>query len=124
MIIRRYEAMQFIDAAQQAGGGFGPDEFERNETGYNCLAQYLASAITLGAFGKGMSSRPLRGQPGNPDSRGSRSEVAASVGDGAACRSADLGGSFPNALCRIADMDRRSRGRTPLPISTKAATCA
>ena len=62
MIIRRYEAMQFIAAAQQAGGGFGPDEFERTEAGYNCLAQYLASAITLGAFGKGMSRRPLRSQ--------------------------------------------------------------
>jgi acyl-CoA thioesterase I len=62
MIIRRYEAMQFIAAAQQTGGGFGQDEFERTEAGYNCLAQYLASAITLGAFGKGMSGRPLRGQ--------------------------------------------------------------
>jgi acyl-CoA thioesterase I len=66
MIIRRYEAMQFIAAAQQAGGGFGPDEFERTEAGYNCLAQYLASAITLGAFGKGMSGRPLRGQQAQP----------------------------------------------------------
>jgi acyl-CoA thioesterase-1 len=62
MIIRRYEAMQFIAAAQSAGGAFGPDEFERTEAGYNCLAQYLASAITLGAFGKGMSNRPLRSQ--------------------------------------------------------------
>ena len=62
MIIRRYEAMQFIAAAQEAGGGFGPDEFERTDAGYNCLAQYLASAITVGAFGKGMSGRPLRSQ--------------------------------------------------------------
>jgi acyl-CoA thioesterase I len=66
MIIRRYEAMQFIAAAQQARPGFGPDEFERTETGYNCLAQYLASAITLGAFGKGMSGRPLRSQGQGP----------------------------------------------------------
>lgn len=68
MIIRRYEAMQFIAAAQNAGGGFGPDEFERTEAGYNCLAQYLASAITVGAFGKGISGRPFRGQgpPGQP----------------------------------------------------------
>ena len=70
MIIRRYEAMQFIAATQDAGGGPGPDEFERTEAGYNCLAQYLASAITVGAFGKGMSGRPLRGQgsptPGQP----------------------------------------------------------
>jgi lysophospholipase L1-like esterase len=63
MIIRRYEAMQFIAAAQEAGGGPVPDEFERTEAGYNCLAQYLASAITVGAFGKGMSGRPLRSQP-------------------------------------------------------------
>jgi len=62
MIIRRYEAMQFIAAAQEAGGGYGPDEFQRTEAGYSCLAQYLASAITLGAFGKGMSGRPLRSQ--------------------------------------------------------------
>jgi len=62
MIIRRYEAMQFIAAVQEAGGGYGPDEFERTEAGYNCLAQYLASAITLGAFGRGMSGRPLRSQ--------------------------------------------------------------
>ena len=65
MIIRRYEAMQFIAAAQHAGG-FGQDEFERTEAGYNCLAQYLASAITLGAFGKGMSNRPLRSQQQAP----------------------------------------------------------
>lgn len=66
MIIRRYEAMQFIAATQAAGGGFGQDEFDRTEAGYNCLAQYLASAITLGAFGKGMSGRPLRTQQQPP----------------------------------------------------------
>jgi len=66
MIIRRYEAMQFIAAAQEARPGFGPDEFERTEAGYNCLAQYLASAITLGAFGKGLSGRPLRSQGQGP----------------------------------------------------------
>jgi lysophospholipase L1-like esterase len=64
MIIRRYEAMQFIAATQDAGGAHSLEEFERTETGYQCLAQYLASAITLGAFGKGMSKRPLRSQPG------------------------------------------------------------
>lgn len=71
MIIRRYEAMQFIAAAQKAGGSFGPDEFERTEAGYNCLAQYLASAITVGAFGKGISGRPFRGQgaPGTPQAQ-------------------------------------------------------
>ncbi len=28
-----------------------PDEFERTEAGYICLAQYMARAITLGIFG-------------------------------------------------------------------------
>ena len=62
MIIRRYEAMQFIAAVQDAGGASNSDEFDRTGAGYNCLAQYLASAITVGAFGKGMSKRPLRMQ--------------------------------------------------------------
>ena len=38
------------------------DEFERNEAGYNCLAQYVARAITLGVFAKGMPKR----QPAPP----------------------------------------------------------
>jgi len=66
MIIRRYEAMQFIAASQEAGSGPVSDEFERNEAGYNCLAQYLASAITVGAFGKGLSGRPFRSQDKQP----------------------------------------------------------
>jgi acyl-CoA thioesterase I len=57
MIIRRYEAMQFIAATQKTGGGFVPDEFDRTEAGYNCLAQYVASAITLGTFGREMDQR-------------------------------------------------------------------
>ena len=73
MIIRRYEAMQFIAAAQESSGnGPGPDEFERTEAGYNCLAQYLASAITIGAFGKGMSNRPLRSQGQGPQQKPSQ----------------------------------------------------
>jgi lysophospholipase L1-like esterase len=66
MIIRRYEAMQFIAAAQEAGGGQGPDEFERTEAGYNCLAQYLAAAITVGAFGKGLGRPQQKAQQPAP----------------------------------------------------------
>lgn len=54
IIVRRYEAMRFIAENSPAGGGLGSEEFERTEAGYNCLAQYIASAITLGIFGKGM----------------------------------------------------------------------
>ena len=64
MIIRRYEAMQFIAAAQEAGGGFGPDEFERTEAGYNCLAQYLASAITRRRLRQG-HERTAAARPGS-----------------------------------------------------------
>jgi len=28
------------------------EQFERDEAGYNCLAQYVAHAITLGTFAK------------------------------------------------------------------------
>ncbi len=51
MIVRRYEAQQFLDRAESGGGGLVPDEFERTEAGYVCLAQYMARAITLGIFG-------------------------------------------------------------------------
>ena len=57
IVIRFYEAMQIIN--QAAGGAAVPvaDEFERNEAGYNCLAQYVARTITLGVFAKNMPKR-------------------------------------------------------------------
>jgi lysophospholipase L1-like esterase len=61
MIVRRYEAQQFLARAESGGGGLVPDEFERTEAGYICLAQYMARAITLGIFGpkfKAMISPP------------------------------------------------------------------
>ena len=75
---------------RRAGGAaavYGPDEFERTEAGYNCLAQYLASAITLGAFGKGMSGRPLRSQ--DRAAAGANRRDAASRRGGAPCRVSD-----------------------------------
>jgi acyl-CoA thioesterase I len=51
MIVRRYEAQQFLAQAEAGGGGLVPDEFQRTESGYICLAQYMARAITLGIFG-------------------------------------------------------------------------
>jgi lysophospholipase L1-like esterase len=59
MVVRRYEAQRLIAQAEQSGGGLVPDEFQRSEEGYACLAQYMARAITLGVFG-----RQLRVQPG------------------------------------------------------------
>ena len=127
MIIRRYEAMQFIAAAQEAGGGFGPDEFERTEAGYNCLAQYLASAITVGAFGKGMSGRPLRGQGPPQPAAGATAAAAAKP----PISSADRERHAASRTASVAPRDARgarscsphTRTQRPSPISTKARTC-
>jgi lysophospholipase L1-like esterase len=54
IIVRRDEAMRLIKEAKREGNLPVPDEFEETETGYTCLAQYVARAITLGVFGKGM----------------------------------------------------------------------
>ena len=51
LIVRRYEAQRLLSQAAVSGGGLIPDEFQRTETGYTCLAQYMARAITLGIFG-------------------------------------------------------------------------
>ena len=65
LIVRRYEAQRLLSQAQASGGGLFPDEFQRTETGYTCLAQYMARAITLGIFGPaGLGPRdapPARG---------------------------------------------------------------
>jgi acyl-CoA thioesterase-1 len=58
MVIRFFEAMRIINQAATEGPGPVADEFERNEAGYNCLAQYVAQAITLGVFAKNMPKRP------------------------------------------------------------------
>jgi lysophospholipase L1-like esterase len=57
IVIRFFEAMQIIAQAQNAGPEPVTEEFERNEAGYNCLAQYVARAITLGVFAKNMPKR-------------------------------------------------------------------
>jgi lysophospholipase L1-like esterase len=57
-VIRFYEAMQIINQVSGVASAPVADEFERNEAGYNCLAQYVARAITLGVFAKNMPKRP------------------------------------------------------------------
>lgn len=53
LIVRRYEAQRLLAQAAVSGGGLFPDEFQRTEAGYTCLAQYMARAITIGIFGPG-----------------------------------------------------------------------
>ncbi len=61
-VVRFYEAMQIVSGALENPPPAAED-FERNEEGYNCLAQYVARAITLGVFAKNMPSRRPREQP-------------------------------------------------------------
>jgi acyl-CoA thioesterase-1 len=52
IVVRFFEAMQIINNAPAT------DEVEHAEADYNCLAQYVARAITLGVFAKNMPKRP------------------------------------------------------------------
>jgi acyl-CoA thioesterase I len=63
IVIRFYEAMQIINRASAGGVEPVSEAFERNEAGYDCLAEYVARAITLGVFAKGMPKRPAPQQP-------------------------------------------------------------
>jgi len=58
IVIRFFEAMQIVEQASRAGAVPVADQFERSEAGYDCLAQYVARAITLGVFAKSMPRPP------------------------------------------------------------------
>lgn len=59
IIVRRYEAMEMIERAQRAAPGAAVDEFANSETAYSCMAQYVARAISVALFGRGL-------RPGSP----------------------------------------------------------
>ncbi len=64
IILRRDEAIQIIAQAANSGVESFPQDVERNEASYSCLAQYVARAITLGVFGKGLRGpQPQSQQP-------------------------------------------------------------
>jgi lysophospholipase L1-like esterase len=67
MIVRRYEAQRLLTQAEASGGGLVPDECQSSETGYVCLAQYMARAITLGIFGRALRMVPIT--PPQPQQR-------------------------------------------------------
>jgi len=50
--ITRSEAKSVLSRAQGEGGLPDPGDFARTEAGYNCMAQYVARAITVGLFAK------------------------------------------------------------------------
>jgi lysophospholipase L1-like esterase len=58
VVVRRNEAMRLISQATGSGGGLFPEEFAKTSAGYACLAEYVARAIALGSFGRGLRDRP------------------------------------------------------------------
>ena len=59
--IGRYEAMQVIEQARRAGQGPSPNEFTMTDNGYACLSEYVARALTSGAFARPPRPLPPRG---------------------------------------------------------------
>jgi acyl-CoA thioesterase I len=60
--IGRYEAMEVLARTMRDNGGRPePSEFASAEVGYNCMAQYIARAITVGLF-----ARPPKPAPSPP----------------------------------------------------------
>jgi lysophospholipase L1-like esterase len=57
IIVRRYEAMEMLEKAQRAEPGTSVDEFANSETAYNCMARYVARAISVALFGRGLRAR-------------------------------------------------------------------
>jgi hypothetical protein len=64
VVVRFFEAMQILNQASDETQMPAAEEFERTEAGYNCLAQYVARAITLGIFAKGMRPPAAGKKPG------------------------------------------------------------
>lgn len=50
--IGRYEAMQMIEQARRTGSGPSPNAFTMTDNGYACLSEYVARALTSGAFAR------------------------------------------------------------------------
>ena len=58
IIVRRYEAMELLEKAQRAEPGASVDEFANSENAYNCMAQYVARAISVALFGRNLRPEP------------------------------------------------------------------
>ncbi len=69
LVIRFFEAMQIIGKVEAGNTVLAPDEIEQSDAGYNCLAQYVARAITLGVFAKNMPKRPATPPAAPPPAR-------------------------------------------------------
>ena len=63
IIVRRYEAMETLRRLQTAEPGANVDEFTYNEAAYNCMAQYVARAISVALFGRNLPPPPSPPKP-------------------------------------------------------------
>jgi lysophospholipase L1-like esterase len=52
LLVRRYEAMQFIAQASKEKDLIARDEFYLNDLGYRCAAEHIARAIVLSVFSR------------------------------------------------------------------------
>jgi acyl-CoA thioesterase-1 len=57
LLVRRFEAMEFIDRAQE-GQLLSGDDLHLNDLGYRCMAEHIARAVVVSAF-----MRPKAAQP-------------------------------------------------------------
>ena len=60
IVVRFFEAMQILNPPDDEPAVPPAEEFERTEAGYNCLSQYVARAITLGVFAKGIRAPAVK----------------------------------------------------------------
>jgi acyl-CoA thioesterase I len=60
--VGRYEAMEVLARTSQANGHPEQEDFGLSETGFNCMAQYIARTITVGIFARPRKQEP----PGMP----------------------------------------------------------
>ena len=58
--ITRYEAMEVLSRTMRESGRPEPRDFGLTESGYNCMAQYVARAIAVGLFAKPPKPTPTR----------------------------------------------------------------
>jgi lysophospholipase L1-like esterase len=70
LLVRRFEAMHFIEAAQEKNL-MAEDDLHLNDLGYRCMAEHVARAVVVSAFRSALT-RPapnVVGPPGQPQAR-------------------------------------------------------
>jgi acyl-CoA thioesterase-1 len=63
MRIGRYEAMEVLDRTMRETARLEPSDFGLTEQGYNCMAQYIARAITVGIYARQPKNVPPPSTP-------------------------------------------------------------